>query len=74
MFYIIRLKCSVFIFQNRKILIQIIAFSFQKFVEAASKPAMRAATAALFVQTPFLEVEVAELIFDGYADPFLDQV
>lgn len=35
---------------------------------------MRAATAALLVQTPFLEVDVAELLFEGYADPFLDQV
>ena len=35
---------------------------------------MKAAIAALVVQTPFLEVEVAELLFDGYADPFLDQV
>uniref|UniRef100_A0A1I8C2M6 Glycoprotein n=1 Tax=Meloidogyne hapla TaxID=6305 RepID=A0A1I8C2M6_MELHA len=32
------------------------------------------AIAALLVQTPFLEVEVGELIFDGYADPFIDQV
>ncbi|KAI1729108.1 CD36 family domain-containing protein [Ditylenchus destructor] len=47
---------------------------FQKFVEAASRPAMRAATAALIVQTPFLEVDVSELLFEGYADPFLDQV
>ncbi|CAD5222399.1 unnamed protein product [Bursaphelenchus xylophilus] len=47
---------------------------FQKFVEAATKPTMKAATAALLVQTPFLEVEVSELLFDGYADPFLDQV
>ena len=47
---------------------------FQKFIEAASKPAMKAATAALLVQTPFLEVEVSELLFDGYVDPFLDQV
>lgn len=35
---------------------------------------MKAATAALLVQTPFLEVEVNELLFEGYADPFLDQV
>ncbi|KAL7078903.1 hypothetical protein ACQ4LE_002620 [Meloidogyne hapla] len=47
---------------------------YQKFVDAASKPAMRPAIAALLVQTPFLEVEVGELIFDGYADPFIDQV
>uniref|UniRef100_A0A7E4VR75 Lysosome membrane protein 2 n=1 Tax=Panagrellus redivivus TaxID=6233 RepID=A0A7E4VR75_PANRE len=47
---------------------------YQKFVEAASNPSMKAATAALLVQTPFLEVEVSELLFDGYADPFLDQV
>uniref|UniRef100_A0A914YRK3 Uncharacterized protein n=1 Tax=Panagrolaimus superbus TaxID=310955 RepID=A0A914YRK3_9BILA len=47
---------------------------YQKFVEAASKPSMKAATAALLVQTPFLEVEVSEMLFEGYADPFLDQV
>lgn len=40
----------------------------------ASKPVMRAATAALLVQKPFLEVDVSELLFDGYTDPFLDQV
>ncbi|KAI6201799.1 Lysosome membrane protein 2 [Aphelenchoides besseyi] len=47
---------------------------FQASKETASKPATAAATAALVVQTPFLEVEVAELLFDGYVDPFLDQV
>uniref|UniRef100_A0AC34RR18 Uncharacterized protein n=1 Tax=Panagrolaimus sp. JU765 TaxID=591449 RepID=A0AC34RR18_9BILA len=47
---------------------------YQKFVEAASNPAMKAATAALLVQTPFLEVEISELLFEGYIDPFLDQV
>ncbi|KAE9554664.1 hypothetical protein FO519_002151 [Halicephalobus sp. NKZ332] len=47
---------------------------YQKFIEAASRPAIKAATAALLVQTPFLEVEVSELLFDGYIDPFLDQV
>ncbi|KAI6177366.1 Lysosome membrane protein 2 [Aphelenchoides bicaudatus] len=46
----------------------------QKFIEAASKPATSAASAALIVQTPFLEVEVSELLFDGYVDPFLEQV
>ncbi|KAL3074193.1 hypothetical protein niasHS_015023 [Heterodera schachtii] len=47
---------------------------YQKFVEAASKPAMRPALAAVAMQTPFLEVEVAELLYDGYKDPFLDQI
>ncbi|KAK0417647.1 hypothetical protein QR680_013126 [Steinernema hermaphroditum] len=47
---------------------------YQKFVEAASKPAMKAAATALVSQTPFLEVDVSELLFDGYIDPFLDQV
>uniref|UniRef100_A0A914HZ82 Uncharacterized protein n=1 Tax=Globodera rostochiensis TaxID=31243 RepID=A0A914HZ82_GLORO len=47
---------------------------YQKFVEAASKPAMRPALAAVAAQTPFLEVEVAELLFEGYKDPFLDQI
>lgn len=35
---------------------------------------MKAILPALFVQTPFLDVEVAELLFHGYSDPFLDQV
>lgn len=30
----------------------------QKFVEAASKPTLKAALPALMVQTPFLEIEV----------------
>ncbi|TKR68359.1 hypothetical protein L596_024350 [Steinernema carpocapsae] len=47
---------------------------YQKFVEAASKPIMRAAATALVSQTPFLEVDVSELLYDGYIDPFLDQV
>uniref|UniRef100_A0A914DWG1 Uncharacterized protein n=1 Tax=Acrobeloides nanus TaxID=290746 RepID=A0A914DWG1_9BILA len=47
---------------------------FQKFVEISSKPATRAASSALLIQKPFLEVEVAEFLFDGYVDGFLDQV
>jgi hypothetical protein len=47
---------------------------YQKFVEAASKPTMRGALPALIVQTPFLEIEVSELLFDGYKDPFLHKV
>jgi len=42
----------------------------KNFIFFIFKPAI----AALLVQTPFLEVEVGELIFDGYADPFIDQV
>lgn len=34
---------------------------------------MKAVSSALLVQTPFLDVEVEELLFRGYADPFLDQ-
>ncbi|KAH7731575.1 CRE-SCAV-3 protein [Aphelenchoides avenae] len=61
---------------------------YQKFVEAASKPAMKAALPALMVQTPFLEIEVggevlqsatpdvkvSEILFGGYKDPFLHKV
>ncbi|KHN88685.1 Lysosome membrane protein 2 [Toxocara canis] len=47
---------------------------FQKFVEAASNPSMRAAQAALTSQTPFLEVSVGDMLFKGYKDPFLDKV
>ncbi|CAD5217815.1 unnamed protein product [Bursaphelenchus okinawaensis] len=64
-------SCSECYLHNRVWVPNII---FQKFVEAATKPTMKAATAALLVQTPFLEVEVSELLFDGYSDPFLDQV
>uniref|UniRef100_A0A915B6Q1 Uncharacterized protein n=1 Tax=Parascaris univalens TaxID=6257 RepID=A0A915B6Q1_PARUN len=47
---------------------------FQKFVEAASNPSMKAAQAALSTQTPFLEVSVGDMFFRGYKDPFLDKV
>ncbi|VDK48231.1 unnamed protein product [Anisakis simplex] len=47
---------------------------FQKFVEAASNPSMKAAQAALTSQTPFLEVSVRDMLFKGYKDPFLDKV
>ena len=43
-------------------------------MEISSKPATRAASSALLIQKPFLEVEVAEFLFDGYVDGFLDQV
>lgn len=35
---------------------------------------MRAAATTLLSQTAFLEVEVGELLFEGYKDPFLDKV
>uniref|UniRef100_A0A0M3I5R0 C-type lectin domain-containing protein n=1 Tax=Ascaris lumbricoides TaxID=6252 RepID=A0A0M3I5R0_ASCLU len=47
---------------------------FQKFVEAASNPSMKAAQAALSSQTPFLEVSIGDMFFRGYKDPFLDKV
>lgn len=47
---------------------------YQKFVEAASTTGMRAAATTLLSQTAFLEVEVGELLFEGYKDPFLDKV
>ncbi|CAJ0580968.1 unnamed protein product, partial [Mesorhabditis spiculigera] len=47
---------------------------YQKFVEAASTSGMRAAATALLTQTAFLEVDVGELLFDGYKDPFLDKI
>lgn len=34
---------------------------------------MKPFESALFVQRPFLDVEVAELLFQGYADPFFDK-
>ncbi|KAF1760520.1 hypothetical protein GCK72_008769 [Caenorhabditis remanei] len=46
----------------------------RKFVEAASTEGMKAAATTLLSQTAFLEVEVEELLFEGYKDPFLDKV
>ncbi|CAJ0942924.1 unnamed protein product, partial [Mesorhabditis belari] len=46
----------------------------RKFVEAASTTGMRAAATTLLTQTAFLEVDIGELLFDGYKDPFLDKI
>ncbi|GMT17103.1 hypothetical protein PFISCL1PPCAC_8400, partial [Pristionchus fissidentatus] len=45
---------------------------YQKFVEVASRPTMKAAATTLLAQTPFLELEVGDLLFHGYKDPFLE--
>ncbi|KAJ1374891.1 hypothetical protein KIN20_037998 [Parelaphostrongylus tenuis] len=64
-------SCQTCILGNR---IWIPNMIYQKFVEAASTPGMRAASATLLSQTPFLEVEVGEFLFEGYKDPFLDKI
>ncbi|KAF8359424.1 scav-2 [Pristionchus pacificus] len=62
-------SCPTCILGNRVWVPNII---YQKFVEVASKPAMRAAATTLLAQTPFLELEVGDLLFRGYKDPFLE--
>ncbi|CAI4230681.1 unnamed protein product [Auanema sp. JU1783] len=65
------LSCLTCILGNR---VWVPNMIYQKFVEAASTPGMEAAATTLLSQTAFLEVEVGELLFDGYKDPFLDKV
>ncbi|GMR41078.1 hypothetical protein PMAYCL1PPCAC_11273, partial [Pristionchus mayeri] len=62
-------SCPTCILGNRVWVPNII---YQKFVEVASRPTMRAAATTLLAQTPFLELEVGDLLFDGYKDPFLE--
>uniref|UniRef100_A0A1I7UR68 Lysosome membrane protein 2 n=1 Tax=Caenorhabditis tropicalis TaxID=1561998 RepID=A0A1I7UR68_9PELO len=64
-------SCQTCILGNR---IWVPNMIYQKFVEAASTEGMKAAATTLLSQTAFLEVEVEELLFEGYKDPFLDKV
>ncbi|CAB3401786.1 unnamed protein product [Caenorhabditis bovis] len=64
-------SCQTCILGNR---IWIPNMIYQKFVEAASTEGMKAAATTLLSQTAFLEVEVEEMLFEGYKDPFLDKV
>ncbi|CAI5444021.1 unnamed protein product [Caenorhabditis angaria] len=64
-------SCQTCILGNR---IWVPNMIYQKFVEAASTEGMKAAATTLLSQTAFLEVEVDELLFEGYKDPFLDKV
>ncbi|CAD6196217.1 unnamed protein product [Caenorhabditis auriculariae] len=66
-----RESCQTCILGNR---IWVPNMIYQKFVEAASTEGMRAAGTTLLSQTAFLEVEVDELLFEGYKDPFLDKI
>uniref|UniRef100_A0A0N5AEC1 CD36 family protein n=1 Tax=Syphacia muris TaxID=451379 RepID=A0A0N5AEC1_9BILA len=59
-------------FPDNKIWIPNIVY--QKFVEAASTPSLKATQTALVTQKPFLEVSVDDVLFKGYKDPFLDKI
>ncbi|CAJ0580307.1 unnamed protein product, partial [Mesorhabditis spiculigera] len=64
-------SCSSCSLENRAWVPNLI---YQKFLEVASTSKMRPVATALVSQTPFLEVDVGELLFDGYKDPFLKNV
>ncbi|PAV80032.1 hypothetical protein WR25_23005 [Diploscapter pachys] len=64
-------SCQTCILGNR---VWIPNMVYQKFVEAASTNDLKMAASTLISQTAFLAVEVGELLFEGYKDPFLDKI